>query len=202
MTHPEEASAALDESTMERLVFREVFVGGYTGNWRRTWTLYRSKKKARLDVLCQNGVEMIPLTGKENDESAWRQPVLMRYAGTREGEGTSTYRVALTSGTAGKFECAWMPETIVMSCRPETIAVRHAGTAIILDHTSEGWSSHWASSATERVAGLRCEGVTNARFHWPLVFVAPKRSAPGIEWAFLHDDIVQAGTLRWMPAFE
>ena len=117
-------------------------------------------------------------------------------------DGTSTYRVALTSGTAGKFECAWMPETFVLSCRPETIAVRHAGTAIILDHTSEGWSSHWASSATERVAGLRCEGVTNARFHWPLVFVAPRRNAPGIEWAFLHDDIVQAGTLRWMPALE
>jgi hypothetical protein len=202
MTHPEEASAALDESTMERLVFREVFAGRYTGNWRRTWILYRSGKRAQLDVLCQNGVEMIPLTGKENDESAWRAPVLMRYAGTHDREGTSTYRVALTSGTAGKSECDWMPDTIVLSCRLETIAVRRAGTAVMLDHTSEGWSSHWASSAGERVAGLRCEGLTNKRFEWPLVFVAPRRSAPGIEWAFQHDDIVQAGALRWMPALE
>ncbi len=53
-----------------------------------------------------------------------------------------------------------------------------------------------------RAAGLRSEGLTNKRFEWPLVFVAPRRSAPGIEWAFQHDDIVQAGALRWMPALE
>jgi hypothetical protein len=152
-------------------------------------------------LLAESGI-YFPLTGKENDESAWRAPVLMRYAGTHDREGTSTYRVALTSGTAGKSECDWMPDTIVLSCRLETIAVRRAGTAVMLDHTSEGWSSHWASSAGERVAGLRCEGLTNKRFEWPLVFVAPRRSAPGIEWAFQHDDIVQAGALRWMPALE
>jgi len=202
MTRPEEASVALDESTMERLVFREILAGGYTGNWRRTWILYRSEKRAQLDVLCQNGVGMLPLTGKENDESAWREPVIMRYAGTREGQGTSTYRVALTSGAPGKFECEWMPETFVLSCRPEFVAVRRAGTALILHPTSEGWSSHWAAPASERVAGLSCEGVTNHRFHWPMVFVTPRRSAPGIEWAYLHDDVVQAGALRWMPALE
>ena len=114
----------------------------------------------------------------------------------------SSYRMALTSGSAGKFECDWMPETIILSCRPESIAVRRAGAALILDSTPEGWSSHWAPSVTERVAGLRCEGVTNKRFDWPLVFVAPTRSAPGIEWAFLHDDAVQAGAHRWMPALE
>ena len=184
---------------MERLVFRELLVGGYTGNWRRTWILYQSEKRARLDVLCQLGVEYLPLTGKENDESAWRKPVLMRYVGTREGKGN--YRVTLTSGTPGKFECSWMPDTFVLSCRREPTAVLRAGAALIMDNASQQLF-HWAPSAAERAAGLRCEGVTNARFQWPLVFVAPRSGAPGIEWAFQHDDIVQQGAYRWMPALE
>lgn len=198
-TPAEEASAALEAAAMERLVFREILAGGYTFNWRRTWILHRSEKTARLDVICQMGVAYLPLGGKEDDEGAWKEPVLMRYAGTREGK--DTVRLALTSGTPGKFECAWMPETIVLSCRPEPVAVLRAGAALVLDNASAG-VFHWAPSTAERVTGLRCEGLTNARFQWPLVFVAPKGRAPGIEWAFLHDDAVQQGAHRWMPAFE
>lgn len=192
----EDASATLDESVMERLVFRQVLVGGYTFNWRRTWLFYRSDKRARLDVLCQNGVDYKRLTGGENDESAWKKPVLMRYTGKREGK--DGYRMTLATGTPGKYECEWMPETIVLSCRSEPIAVLRAGATFIVDNASEGLF-HWTKGPPEQVPGLRCSGATNQRFDWPLVFVAPKGGAVGVEWAFQHDDAIQQGAYRWMP---
>lgn len=208
----------LDTSTMDRRVFREMLLGGYTFNWRRTWILYQSDRRARLDVICQMSLDYIGptpatssgsapkepvpmrpmgITGKEADDGAWKEPSVTHYAGTRDEKGS--YHMTLTSGTPGKNECSWMPDVVDLSCREESIAVLRAGALLILDNASAGLF-HWAPSTPSRVAGLRCEGLTNPRFHWPLMFVAPKTGAPGVEYAFLHDDAVQQGAYRWMPS--
>jgi hypothetical protein len=135
-------------------------------------------------------------------ESSPIPPVTTRVRRVGHLGGPAVPRGAVPRAPPANSSATGCPRPSSCQCRPESIAVRHAGAALILDSTPEGWSSHWAPSATERVAGLRCEGVTNKRFDWPLVFVAPTRSAPGIEWAFLHDDAVQGGAHRWMPALK
>ena len=211
-----EASRALEEATLERLVFRQIMVGSLVyPPRRRTWVLHRGVGRARLDLFCQVGVHTptigMSLTGKENEESIWGPPIVTRYAGTREGEDLRSCRVTFASGAAGKTPCEKMPGTLLLSCRPESIGVLQAGAALIVGQRGPPdeippW--RWQPPALERVASLRCDLSNESDpdrerllYPWPLVFVAPRQSAPGVEWAHENGDmVVQQGAYRWMPS--
>jgi hypothetical protein len=212
-----EAYAALDEATFERRVFRQVMVGALVYPPRRlTWVLLRSTSRARLTVLCQVGIHApligMSLTGSENDESLWGPPVLAHYDGVRSGAGPLSYRLEGTRGVGGDPKCEAMPGALLLVCRPETIPVLSAGAALIVgkrgpNEESPPW--HWEPPTRESVVSQRCDVTRDGeppgppfRFvdpGWPLVFVAPTRGAPGVEWAHENGDVVvQQGAYRWM----
>lgn len=209
--------ASLAEASMERLVFRQLAVGALVYPPRRlTWVLHRGSKTARLDVLCQTGVDTPPtgmsITGGENDEHIWSAPALTRYTGTASGEGGKTYKLTLV-GPVGNHACESMPAAVELSCRPEMIAVLRAGARLVVERrppSSDRPPSHWEPPATDRVMATRCdfvrEGDPPARIFrvlwpdWPLVFAAPTAAATGVEWAHENGDaVVQRGGYRWIP---
>jgi hypothetical protein len=213
-----EAYAALEEAGFERRVFRQVLVGALVYPPRRlTWVLFRSASRVRLTVLCQVGIHApligMSLTGSENDESLWGPPVLGRYDGVRSDAGPLSYRLEGAPGVGGDAKCEATPGALFLACHPETIPVLSAGAALVVgkrgaNEESPPW--HWQPPTRESVASLRCDVTRDGeppgppfRFvdpGWPLVFVAPTRGAPGIEWAHENGDmVVQQGAYRWMP---
>jgi hypothetical protein len=210
---------ALDEATLERRTFRHLLVGALVYPPRRlTWVLFRSATRARLQVLCQVGkptsVRGLSLTGKENDETLWRAPIRTDYAGTRASGGSLSYRLSAASGPVGETGCETLPSVLLLSCRPEQVSVLAPGAALIPGKKlpdDRMTPARWKPAARERVASLRCDMSVEGdpatwpfRAIWPsfpLVFVAGKEGAPGIEWAHENSDqVVQEGAYRWMPA--
>src|SRR5580765_783865 len=82
----DDAATRLAEATLERRVFRHIFVGKIEyPSERLTWVLSRGATSAQLEVFCQDGQKQpstgIRLDGAETSESYWLPPATVRYTG-------------------------------------------------------------------------------------------------------------------------
>ncbi|WP_437626268.1 hypothetical protein [Sorangium sp. So ce1151] len=212
------AAEALDDATLDRRVFRQVLVGALRyPPTRLTWVLSRSAARARLQVFCQVGKPRtqlgMSLNGEENDETRWPAPTLTVYTGARASDHPPSYRLSATAGPA-ETGCGAMPGALGLQCRPEQVSVLPAGAALVPGKKTdrdEKTTARWQPSSRTRVEALRCDlaldgapviwRIRYSMREWPLVFVAPREEAPGIEWAHENSDqVVQEGGYRWMPA--
>ncbi|XXY48271.1 hypothetical protein WME91_50555 [Sorangium sp. So ce269] len=212
------AAEALDDATLDRRVFRQVLVGALRyPPTRLTWVLFRSAARARLQVFCQVGKPPtqlgMSLNGEENDETRWPAPTLTVYTGARASDHPPSYRLSATAGPA-ETGCGVMPGALGLQCRPEQVSVLPAGAALVPGKRTDGdekTTARWQPSSRTRVEALRCDlaldgapviwRIRYSMREWPLVFVAPREEAPGIEWAHENSDqVVQEGGYRWMPA--
>lgn len=211
---PDGPAAALANALRERRVFRHVLVGALRYPPRRlTWVLSRGAMQVQLQVFCQLGKPSsqsgISLTGKENDESMWRDPVVTTYVGTRSRKDPQAYALSI-AGDPGDRACEALPDTLQLRCRTDRASVLRAGATLVPgkkradDHMSR---PRWEPPGRDPVATLRCDLSVDGTWplrhvprEWPLMFAPARDSAPGIEWAHENSDMaVQEGAYRWMP---
>jgi hypothetical protein len=196
-------SAALDDATFDRRVFRELDIGyvHYPGA-RYTWVLLRSRTRTRLRVLSQYACPPrtspgLRLDGGENDERSWDPPCVVEYVGGRLGQPLRR-PIADTEP-----RCRFLREVITLDCRPAKVKVRPAGAVAIPDDSDSdgGRPPHWRPAKLTEIGALRCRVRERRPEDNPLVFAAPTGRSPGIEWAYEDSDMaVKAGTYRFMPA--
>jgi hypothetical protein len=214
---PDGPAGALADALRERRVFRHVLVGALRYPPRRlTWVLSRGATQVRLQVFCQLGKPSaqsgISLTGQENDESMWRDPVVTTYAGARSGKDPQWYALSI-AGVPGDRACEALPDTLQLRCRADRARVLRAGAALVpgKKRADDRMSPpRWQPPGRDPVAALRCDLSVDGAWplrqvprEWPLVFVPARDTAPGIEWAHENSDMaVQEGAYRWMPSPE
>lgn len=205
-------SRRLQDSTLERRVFRHILVGRIVyPSERLTWVFYRGGDRARIEVFCQEGdrspTKGIRLDGKEFDETYWLAPSVARYAGTRTGAKAATYELRLEDGPKGeKSRCGSAPPAVTLVCSMAKIDVRPAGAVLIPgsgDNPEAMSPARWKPATQQKVTGLRCQA-TNADLplfgllaDHPAFFAPATESSPGIEWADENSDMaVQEGAYR------
>lgn len=198
--------ALVDEATADRRVFRSLHVGMLDPASRGDWTLVRGATRARLEVAAQTAkaIWIDQLDGKENQESLWVAAKTTVYLGSIDGMALHFTRVCTElPKSACRVIPSEAPERLDLECKPARVEVLAAGTALVRAGVSNGVGiNRWSPRAREHVDVLQCAVAGNSPLPWTpdLMFAAARPTSPGVEWAFVNNDMVaQEGAYRWMP---
>jgi hypothetical protein len=202
-------STAAETASVES-TFRYVRVGMVPQRAERlTLVLSRSPTRATLRIACQRGPGRVVLDGREKVESIWQQPAVETvYSGPRLAVAPLEYRLATQSGPVNDDTCRELPPSLDLRCLPDTVLVLPLSAEMTRESFSVERLDGWKPNHPERVSGLRCtptiagipwapQGLTWDPFRLPL-FVHPRPSSSGVEWAEEHSDVVQGGAFRWI----
>jgi len=205
-----EDTRRLDDATLERRVFRHIFVGHVTyPSQRLTWVLHRGGDRARLEIFCQQGkrepTKGIRLDGTELVEAYWMEPQVARYEGTRTSRSPLTYALRLESATEDeKSRCARAPAVVTLTCTQAKVSVRPAGAVLIPGGGDEEPApGKWKPATRENLKGLRCLPASEELplfgmlVQHPPIFVPATETSAGLEWADENSDMeAQEGAYR------
>jgi hypothetical protein len=208
--------------------FRQILGGSLNYPARRlTWILRRRPPGALLTLFCETSrsgavspMRGVPIDGTEDRPVTWDAPRAASFeVDSVEAGGASI--LVLRGDTEALEPCTKLPSRMRLACGEAPVVVLAAGARLVAPRRARPSKSEsavawrWEPGGRETVRGDRCvlaklpsdagggwaddRIVSAVPSDWPLVFVAPRGAAPGVEWAYQNDDmVVQQGAFRWM----